>query len=189
MFTLSGLVLLLTKYKYLLLFPLAIIEGPIITVIAGFFVTLGLLNPVLVYVVVVFGDMVGDSFLYMVGRGGGTAVRKIFRRPVNTEKLEKAKKYFDANRDKALIMSKIVHGLGISGLVAAGSLRISYRKFFVTCTLVSMVQSGILLLVGILFGHAYKQINQYLGYFGIVTLIVGVLIIVFFIIRYKTRPK
>ena len=189
MFTLSGIVVLLTKYKYVLLFPLAIIEGPIITVIAGFFVTLGLLNPLFVYVVVVAGDIIGDSFLYMVGRGGGRLVRKLFRRPVNEKKLAEAKIYFDTHRHKALIMSKILHGLGMSGLIAAGNLRISYKKFFITCALVSMVQSGVLLMLGILFGHAYRQVDKYLGYFGVGALIVGILLIVFFVIRFRTRPK
>ena len=39
------IVYLLTEYKYLILFPLAIVEGPIIAVIAGFLCSSGFLNP------------------------------------------------------------------------------------------------------------------------------------------------
>jgi len=53
---------LLLTYKYLILIPLAVVEGPIITVIAGFLITLGYMNIFLVYLIVIAGDLAGDYF-------------------------------------------------------------------------------------------------------------------------------
>lgn len=61
---------LLLTYKYIILIPLSIIEGPIVTVICGFLVTLKFFNPFLVYVVMVLGDIVGDGLIYYMGYSG-----------------------------------------------------------------------------------------------------------------------
>ncbi len=149
---------LLGEYGYLLLFPLAIVEGPIITVLAGFLVTLGVLNPFIVYAIVVAGDMVGDSWLYGVGRVGGKwldRVSRFFR--VTPEKLEQAKGFFDTHHHRTLILSKLVHGIGAAGLIAAGMLRIPYRRYVFVCVLISLAQSCIFLLIGILFIRTRKN--------------------------------
>ena len=57
-----------------LLFPLAILEGPIVTVIAAYVARLGYLNIVAVYVVVVVADLVGDVVSSMIGRASHGAV-------------------------------------------------------------------------------------------------------------------
>ena len=189
MFTLSKILSLLLSYRYVFIFPLAIIEGPIITIIAGFFVTTHVFNPFIVYGLVVLGDAIGDSFLYWFGRGSRSVVHRFFGKSINKQKLDEAREYFTTHHNKALVMSKIVHGVGISGLVAAGSLHVSYKKFFFTCLAISLIQSAVFLLLGILFGHAYQQLNTYLGYFGIITATVGIALIVFLIIKFKARIR
>ena len=62
MFSLDQIIGWLLVYKYFILFPVMVIEGPIITIIAGFLSSLELLNPFLVYVVVVIADLTGSSF-------------------------------------------------------------------------------------------------------------------------------
>ena len=78
-------------YKYLILLPFSIIEGPFLAVICGFLVTTKILNPWIVLPIVIVGDIIGDSILYFVGRTGKKALR-FFR--VKEESLEEAKKYF-----------------------------------------------------------------------------------------------
>ena len=66
----NNIINLLLHYKYLILLPLSVIEGPIITVIAGFFATMGIFNPYLVYTIAVVGDIFGDTLAYGIGRWG-----------------------------------------------------------------------------------------------------------------------
>jgi membrane protein DedA with SNARE-associated domain len=178
---------LILTYKYSILFPLAIFEGPIITIIAGFLVTLGILNPYFVYLLIVLSDVVGDSIIYSVGYAGGAWVlraKKFFR--IADEKLTKAKVFFDTHHHKTLIFSKVFHGIGIAGLLSAGILRIKYGRYVLVCAGVSVIQSAILLILGIMFGHLYVQIEKYLNFFAAsISVIVAFAILV--LVLYKTR--
>jgi membrane-associated protein len=178
---------LLLTYKYFILVPLAVIEGPIVSVIAGFLVTLGVFNPLLVYIVMVLGDIVGDGLIYYIGYSGKRFL-KYFR--VTEEKLEKAKTFFHENHHKAIMMSKLAHGIGFTGLIAAGALHTPYKRYFKTCTLISMVQSAVMLTVGVLFGHAYVQIGKYLDYYAAGgSIIVLVVLLIIFIKKYKINVR
>ena len=178
---------LLLTYKYLILMPLAIIEGPIIAVICGFLVTLGIFNPLLTYAILVAGDIVGDGVIYYIGYSGKRFL-KYFR--ITEEKLEKAKTYFHENHHKAIAMSKLVHGIGFTGLIAAGATHVPYKRYFKTCTLISLIQSVIMMLIGFLFGHAYVQIEKYLNYYAALVSIGALVFLLFFFLRkYKFGTK
>jgi len=160
----THILLLLTEYKYLILFPIAVLEGPFTAILVGFLASVNIFNIFLAYVVLVFGDMVGDSFYYALGRLGGHFIMKHgMRIGISPEKLENAKNYFSNYHDRALIISKLAYGVGISGLVVAGILKISYKKFIKTCTYIALIQSAFLLFIGFLFGSAYAQIGKYLN--------------------------
>jgi membrane protein DedA with SNARE-associated domain len=58
----------LAIYGYAALLPLAIIEGPAVTVFAAFLAAQGVFDVVGVYAIVVLGDLVGDVLHYAVGR-------------------------------------------------------------------------------------------------------------------------
>lgn len=180
---------LLMTYKYVLLFPLSIIEGPIVTVIAGFLSSLQLMNWLAIYGIVIAGDVVGDTSVYAFGRWGGNLFKKHgFRIGVPHERLEVAKQYFTDHHHKALIASKLFHGIGVSGLVAAGILKIPYMRFMRTCLVISLLQSAVFLIVGIFFGHAYQQIGQYFDtYAAIISIII--LAVIALIIFLKIKKK
>lgn len=182
-------VALLMTYKYALLFPLSIIEGPIVTVIGGFLASLHLMNWVAIYIIVILGDIVGDTLIYSFGRWGGEFFKKHgFRIGVTHERLEVAKEYFTNHHHKALIASKLFHGIGVSGLVAAGILKISYMRFIRTCLVISLLQAAAFLLIGIFFGHAYQQIGQYFDtYAAVISLILLVTVGLVVFLKLKKR--
>src|ERR1035437_9192599 len=167
---------LLLTYKYFILVPLAIIEGPIITVICGFLVTLGVFNPFVVYIVMVVGDIVGDGLIYYIGYSG-KKFSHFFK--ISEEKLEKSKIFFEENHKKAIVTSELVHGIGFTGLIAAGASRVPYMRYFRTCALISVVQSFVMLILGIFFGHAYVLIGKYLNYYAAGVSVVALVIILF----------
>jgi len=174
---------LLLTYKYIILIPLAIIEGPIVTVVCGFLVTLKFFNPLAVYVVMVLGDIIGDAGIYYIGYSGKRFL-KYFR--ITEEKLEKAKQYFKDNHKKAIAMSKLVHGIGFTGLVAAGASHVPYQRYFKTCAIISIIQSFIMLMIGVLFGSAYTQIGKYLNYYAaFVSVLVLIVLLIIIIRKYK----
>lgn len=187
--SLQQTVTLLITYKYVLLFPLSIIEGPIVTVIAGFLSSLHFMNWLAIYSIVIVGDIVGDTSVYAFGRWGGDIFKKHgFRIGVTEDRLEVAKKYFANHHHKALIASKLIHGIGVSGLVAAGILKIPYMRFMRTCFVISLLQSAIFLIIGIFFGHAYQQIGHYFDYYA-AAISIAVLALIVLIIFLKIKKN
>ena len=72
--TLEHFIALLLQYKYFFLFPIAIIEGPIISILAGVLIARGVMDPWVSYTLLVLGDLIGDGFYYAIGRFGGRPV-------------------------------------------------------------------------------------------------------------------
>ena len=169
----------------MILLPLAIVEGPILAVIAGFFCTQGYLNPFIVYPVIVLGDVIGDTIVYTFGRWGVPAfpkkiVHKMGLKPGN---IEKARFYFDANPKKTISLSKITLGIGVAGIYLAGHTRIHYGTFLKICVVTSAVQYVVYLGIGLFFGSAYKQINHYLNVFAASAIIALLSVILFFVVK------
>jgi membrane protein DedA with SNARE-associated domain len=181
---------LLLAYRYPILIPFSILEGPITTVIGGFFVSTGFMNPFVVYGIVVLSDIAGDALLYFIGyRGGGFLLRHGAHFGVTEAKMEGAKDYFKENHRKAIIFSKLFHGIGFTGLIAAGSLKVPYKRYFRTCVLVSIIQSACFLILGIFFGGAYVQISKYLNYFAALISVVALVIIIVVVYKYTDIKK
>ncbi len=184
----QSVITLLITYKYALLLPLSIFEGPIFTVIGGFFVTIGIFNPFVVYGIVVAGDIIGDTLFYITGRWGGPLLHRHGSKiGLSDERLASAHRYYEEHHRKAIIISKIVHGIGVAGLVTAGSMKVPFGKYIAATSLVSVLQSVVLLVVGILFGHAYLQIGRYLDYFAAGASVAALMAIVFYFLLFRKK--
>lgn len=177
----ENLVLLLTNYGYFILFPLAVIEGPMVAIVAGFLSSLGFMNIFFAFAIIMTGDVVGDSGYYMIGRWGGNYFSRYFTK--HAEKISKVKTYFETHQRKAIALSKLFHGIGITGLLAAGSLKIPYKRYITICFLTTAAQSVVLFIIGILFGHTYIQLGKYFDYFSAAMTIMGLAVI--FVIAIK----
>lgn len=179
----------LTTYKYFALFPLAVLEGPIITVIAGFFASLGYLNLIIAYTIIVVGDLAGDVLYYFLGRyGGRTFVDKWGKYlGADKEQVESLEKQFDKNGNKLLFIGKLSHGIGGAFLLAAGVIKMPFNRFLMSNMLATLIKSLALLLIGFYFGHAITSINSYLEKISLITLGLGaaVILVYFFYFRKK----
>jgi membrane protein DedA with SNARE-associated domain len=178
---------LLTAYKYFFLFPVSIIEGPIITVLAGFLSSLGLLNLFFAYVAVVAGDIVGDSLYYLLGYYGkdGFLLRGWGRSlGITKERLEQLEKHFEKHSGKTLIIGKLTHAVGIVALIAAGTARVPFWKFIWYNVIPTIPKSLVFLLIGYYFGKTYAKVNTYLDYTALITIAITIILIAtYFIVR------
>lgn len=181
----------ISQYGYYFLFPIAILEGPIISILGGFLVSVGKLNFIIVYLIVILGDIIGDTMYYVLGRWGEKHIRKYGIHVGITEaRIEKTKNYFHENHKKAVVISKVAHGIGMAGLVVAGILKIPYKKYIRTCFYITSAQALILLTLGVLFGHAYATIEKYLNaYVGLVSVVVLFSIAMYAFNKFKSRVK
>ncbi|HEV2355526.1 MAG TPA: hypothetical protein VGR89_14855, partial [Puia sp.] len=104
----------LTVYKYAVLFPLAIIEGPVLAVIVGWLCAAGLMRIEAAYPIIIAGDMVGDSGCYLLGRvtKAGHINRLLRWLGCTEEKVDRIRVWFRANPVKMISLSKITPGVG-----------------------------------------------------------------------------
>ena len=114
---------LLPHYGYLLLFPIAVIEGPIITIIAAFLASQGYLNIAVVYLVVVVADLVGDLLYYLIGRLGKQPMIKWWekRLGLTQARLNRLKEHYISHGGRTLLIGKLTHSVGFIVLIAAGA--------------------------------------------------------------------
>lgn len=190
-FSFAQVVPWLLQYKYLALFPLAVIEGPIVTIITGFFSSLGYVNFFIAYAVIVAGDLAGDTIHYLIGRFGG---RRFIDKwghyiGVGEAQVEAVEKQFAKRGSKLLFIGKMSHGVGGAFLVAAGIIKMPFNKFILSNMLATLLKSFILLLIGYYFGQAFATINSYLEKIAILSLGIGVTLVIAYLLYNHRKEK
>jgi membrane protein DedA with SNARE-associated domain len=187
----TAIVALLIEYKYLVLFPIMVAEGPFASIVSGFLISTGILNVFATFLVVLAGDLAGDAMFYSLGRWSKKYLLKYgIRFNVTEEKLEIAKKYFIEHHHRAILTSKLLYGIGVAGLMAAGTLKIPFYKYIRSCFFISLAQSSILIFLGYVSGYAYSKVFGYLDtYTKIISGIVFIIIILYLFNQVKKKQS
>jgi len=167
---------LLLEYRYLILFPLVVIEGPVVTIITGSLATVGIFSLLLAYPIIVIADLVGDSLYYAIGRWGRETFIKKYGKLLRLDerRIKKIEDHFDNHSEKTLVFGKVTT-LGSALLVVAGMSKMKYSKFIWINFLATIPKSLILLLVGYYFSKTVITINHYFNFVGIVIFLVVLL--------------
>jgi membrane protein DedA with SNARE-associated domain len=157
-------------YGYVALLPLAVIEGPAVTVFAAFLAAQGLLDVGLVYVVVVLGDLLGDLMYYAGGRfllqrlvtwRGAWAIRLRHRVGVLAQRVR-------ARAGAMLLFGKLTHSAGFAVLLAAGAAHVPIRRFLAYNLLGTLPKSLLFVVIGYWFGRLYIALQGDLRIAGVV---------------------
>jgi membrane protein DedA with SNARE-associated domain len=161
---LAALGISLGVYKYLLIFILAIVEGPIIMVVSGFLVKVGYFEFLPAYVSLLLGDWVGDFFWYGLGYFSG---KKIFMKHgkylgLTEERIDRVEELFRRHQNKVMFISKITMGFGLAlvTLISCGIMKISLKKFAIFNLIGEFVLAGILIGIGYALANGYVYVNH-----------------------------
>ena len=176
--SLTNIVELIALYRYTILFPISIFEGPIVTVIAGFLVSIGEMNLWLVFPIVILGDLTGDALFYALGRYGGMKFVNRYGKyfGINAQNILLVEHHFDAYLTRTILLGKFAHSFGFVVLTTAGILKARFGKFMLVNFLGIVPKTIIFLLIGYYFGAAYNSIGKYLDFFAYGTLIIVVVL-------------
>lgn len=185
----DNILALLLQYKYLILFPISVVEGPIISILSGVMIARGLFNPLLTWTILVIGDVVGDTLYYCLGRYGG---RPFIKKHGHLLKLKKEKmaaweEHFHHKAPKRTLFLGKTQPWGSVILFAAGATKMPYLKFLLINTAASIPKSLLLILAGYYFNEAYIVMDRYLQYTGIILTIIGILIIILYLFLKKKK--
>lgn len=109
-----------------LLGPVALVEGPLATLVAGALAGKGTLSLGGVITVATLADLAGDSVLWLVGRHLRHRIpRRFIRRLHPTIPLSDLRR----NAGRILVFGKLTHCLGAPLLVASGMARVPFLPF------------------------------------------------------------
>ena len=188
----SHILLFLEHYKYLVIFPIAILEGPFVMVICGFLVSIGFLNGIGVYFLLVLGDTVGDIFHYYIGYHSTRLewVKKFGKVFGYDEKGEKfLEEHFHKHKGKTLFIAKVAHGVGTAIQVAAGVAKVDIAGYIGWNIIGTFPKVLVLMLIGFYAGTSYTKFTSYLGAVAFVTIAVVVALIAGYIlvVKFATR--
>lgn len=158
------LVELIQHHGLLFVFVLAIFEGPIVSVVAGWLVRLGYMEFVPVLAVCIAADLIGDTLYYCVGSYSNRSLpRRLFPGVfARAEKLSAILAQFHTNGGRIVFIAKITHSLGFAALIAAGAARMSFPVFLWFNFLAAIPKSLFFILVGYGMGQAYSAIDTWL---------------------------
>ena len=190
-YALTQTVQLISHFRYWLLFPAVIIEGPIATIIAGLLSVHGELNFFVSYLVVVVADTAADLGYYALGAFGESRVSQRLRSRlgITSSHIAKLQNGFSLHSWKVFLVGKVLHGPGITVLVAAGAARVPLLKFLSLNFAITVVKSFALLLIGYYFGQALSLFQRYLDVSALLTSGVVIIFGIAFFIKYRARKK
>ena len=179
---------IITNHGISILAPLAILEGPIVTVVAAYLASLNLLRLVDVIICVIIGDVIGDCILYWVGRGmlDWLPVSLRMRFGVSRRRMAVLIRTFRDNGVRVLVVGKLTHAAGFAVLIAAGAARMSFGTFVLANFLATIPKSLALVALGYLFGSAHALIAEWFS-LGSVVILAGVALVIAVIIYRKRK--
>lgn len=161
--TLETVLDLIQMHPFVVLLPLAIIEGPIVTVIAAWMLKGSLPDLVMVYILCVAGDVMGDAGFYGLGRQVHRFPRRWRERlGLSEARLSKVSSHFDDHGPATLAFGKLTHSAGMAVLLAAGAAHMPFGRYIGWNFIASLPKTLILMLIGIAFGAAYEAVDVWI---------------------------
>ena len=176
--TVESLLALIVAYRYWILFPLACVEGPVVAMVVGFLVSLGVFELLPVYVLLLLGDIVPDSIFYWLGRTGH---RTAFVRRALAKRLPAIEHFWHWHTFKSMLVAKWALTLSPALLISAGMARLPFGRYLRAAIPITAFQYAVTMGFGYFFGLSYQTFRETLV-LAQLTVVLGV--VLFFVATY-----
>lgn len=184
---------LILQYRYWILIPLSLLEGPVVAFVAGSLSAAGYFNPYFLEVFFIIRDLVTDVAYYALGVFAGQSrfVKRLLHKiGVTAENLKKANTLWETHPLRTMFLGKLAYGIAPSFFIVAGMVRMSLPRFIGYNALVAAFQYGACLLLGYYFGNTigrniFSAIDKIQYLIGAVV----VIYIIFHLIRSSFRKR
>lgn len=184
---------LILEYRYWILVPLSIIEGPIVAFVAGTLAAVGIFD---LYVLGLFffaRDMLMDGIYYAIGHFGGNtafARRLLARFGITAEHLENVRALWDRRPGWTMLIGKVSYGIASAFIVVAGMVRMPLTKFFGYGSLVAILQYWGLILAGYFLGASMGgTVERVLNNVQYVVALAGLAATAYYLFSFRMRKK
>ena len=158
--TLSGF---LIAHGSALILPLAVIEGPIVTLLTGFLSAQGYFDWCWALCLLVCGDVVGDVIYYWVGRTGRTPLAGLGRwLGVRRAVSPRLQRRLTHNATRMLLIGKWTHSVGGLVLIGSGMLHLPLPRFILVNLLATLPKSAVLFSFGYFAADYYPLFERHI---------------------------
>ena len=181
----DGVIALIIQYKYLILLPLATIEGPVVSLVAGLLCSLGYLAFVPAFAIILIGDLVPDIGYYYLGRharNGRMSNRLGKHFAFLSHHLAFLERLWLEHGRKTMLVSKLAYGLSAPLLMSAGLTNMPMRRYVTYVFPVALAKCGAIMTLGYFLARSYLHVAQYLRNAGLMFALLAALIIVGYIL-------
>lgn len=181
----------ISYYKYILVLILSIIEGPVVMAFSGMLWKLSYFSFLPLYLSLMAGDLIADTFWYFVGYFAGYNFIKKYGLYFNIseDKLKKFNIFFTEHQSKILFLSKITMGFGFALLVliAAGISKVPFKKYISINFLGQIIWTLLLMILGYFFGSLYLVIHKSLRFAFIILIFIILVFLIYGLNSYMKR--
>ncbi|MEQ3548848.1 VTT domain-containing protein [Pseudonocardia nematodicida] len=134
-----------------------VLEGPVVTVVAGSLAGAGLLSWWAVWLVAVIADVVSDTVFYLLGRSGrdSRVAPLLVRLGLTDRRREKVSVAVQDNLPRVVLGAKLVDIGAIPAFLTIGLAGVQYRRFLAWVVPVSAVRGAVLVGFGWLVGGRF----------------------------------
>ena len=144
----------LLEHGSALILPLAVIEGPIVSIVAGFLSARGYFDWYLALALLVCGDLIGDLAYYLAGRTSARPLGILGRRfGLGSAPSPELRSKLASNATKMLFIGKWTHSIGFLVLIGCGMLRLALPRFMLINLVATLPKSALLFGIGFFGAH------------------------------------
>lgn len=168
-------------WVYPILFIAMAFEWDVVLLTTGFFVRMGVLNPIFTIFALLWGTLVWDYGWYLIGRHLRKFRWKWLEHFYVATKF--AEKHLLSKLTRTLCIAKFVYGLHRPTCFRCGSLHIPHRLFFEANIIASIIWIMAVLGIGYLAGQSFMMAKQYLKFaeIGMLALLVVIVWVMHFL--------
>jgi len=181
----------LIEQGYLALFLITIIEGPVITILGGFLVSLEAFKLYYVYPLILFADTIGDLLAYTVGYIGRKryAIKILGWFKMSEDKLLGLDNFFKRHGGKSIFLAKFVTGAGSWTLITAGMANIKLKRFLKYSIAAGALKTAVYMGIGYFFGHLYKILIKWIDITSTIIILIVLLVLFFYLSKSYFKKK
>jgi len=145
------------QYRYWILIPLSLIEGPVVAFVAGTLASFGYFNIYFLAALFFVRDVGLDGVYYAIGHFGGRtafAERMLTKIGITDDHLEKVRVLWEKRPFATMFIGKLSYGIASAFIVVAGMVKMPLRIFFKYGIIVAVLEYGLLLFAGYFLGES-----------------------------------
>jgi membrane protein DedA with SNARE-associated domain len=180
---------LILTYRYLFVFALAAIDGPVASFVVGVFVSSGQLEFLPTFLSLLLGDVstciVVFTFGYYFSRL--PFVQRILSKSGVAGHVDVVRHLWLQHSAKTMFMSKLAWGLSSAFLVAAGVVGLHWRRFLVLVVAVAAAQYLVLLGLATALGASIGPANDIFGWLKVIVAIVMAIVVIYLLVGRRVR--